>query len=225
MKCLKRRAQTPLQVTAKCPETLPESPTIHCWSPTANSKVNGWCSTTLEYIFCEWLSNQFLGPWIGRGGSTEWPKRFPILTPRDLIFCGLGPKRKSAGEKTLTLETEQEVGDIFAAGGRETSWRTGIQDNKHKLPCNVTFLLGKQVVPMEIYVNGAESWSKTRFGFCSIMEYTSKKESWRLLLLSAYLQGPQYKGGDHEMTCFISDFVSNTIRTSILTLLLVQAYA
>ena len=36
--------------------------------------------------------------------------------------------------------------------------KTGIQDNKRELPCNVKFLLGKQVVPMEIYVTVAESF-------------------------------------------------------------------
>jgi len=34
---------------------------------------------------------------------------------------GLCPKRKSTGGKTITLETEQQIGDVFAAGGRETS--------------------------------------------------------------------------------------------------------
>jgi hypothetical protein len=36
--------------------------------------------------------------------------------------------------------------------------KTGIQDNKLELPCNVKFLPGKQVVPTEIYVNGTESF-------------------------------------------------------------------
>jgi hypothetical protein len=57
-------------------------------------------------------------------------------------------------KKKITLENEQQVGDIFGAVGRET---TNILDNKYKLPCNVKLLLGTQVIPMEHFVHGAES--------------------------------------------------------------------
>jgi hypothetical protein len=45
-------------------------------------------------------------------------------------------------------ETEQQLGD-FPDGGRETSWKTGTQDVKYDMPCNVELFLGKQVVTME----------------------------------------------------------------------------